>query len=210
MFLCCAGDDRVVPPANSLAMYRAILDAGLKAELHIFQKGGHGFGVQLPDSVPTAHWPELFVRPAGLPRSWRADMRTVVPIIALIFGLAATPALALDYRVASRTEAGLGLVDADTVTVVGENRRVQITAVLPPETAPAVGLEPAIGEVLETLRGEPETLLARMSGSGATCFALCADEIQAEGLAERIEQMRRAWWRCPCGATLSSTFRTRF
>ncbi len=61
-------------------------------------------------------------------------MRTVVPAIALICGLAATPALALDYRVASRTEAGLGLVDADTVTVVGENRRVQITAVLPPET----------------------------------------------------------------------------
>jgi 4-diphosphocytidyl-2-C-methyl-D-erythritol kinase len=32
---------------------------------------------------------------------------------------------------------------------------------------------------------EPETLLARMSGSGATCFALCADDIEAEGLAER-------------------------
>jgi 4-diphosphocytidyl-2C-methyl-D-erythritol kinase len=36
--------------------------------------------------------------------------------------------------------------------------------------APAVALEPRIGEVLEVLRDEPETLLARMSGSGATCF----------------------------------------
>lgn len=67
--------------------------------------------------------------------------------------------------------------------------------------APAVALEPRIGEVLETLRGEPETLLARMSGSGATCFALCAGDIEAEGLAERLEFMRPDWWvrRCRLG-----------
>jgi len=60
--------------------------------------------------------------------------------------------------------------------------------------APAVALEPRIGEVLETLRAEPETLLARMSGSGATCFALCAGDIEAEGLAERLQSMRPDWW----------------
>ncbi|HEX6860112.1 MAG TPA: 4-(cytidine 5'-diphospho)-2-C-methyl-D-erythritol kinase [Caulobacteraceae bacterium] len=67
--------------------------------------------------------------------------------------------------------------------------------------APAVALNPVIGEVLETLRGEPETLLARMSGSGATCFALCASDIEAEGLAERLEAMRPGWWirRCRLG-----------
>ncbi len=66
---------------------------------------------------------------------------------------------------------------------------------------PAVFLQPAIGEVLETLRGEPETLLARMSGSGATCFALCAGDIEAEGLAERLQSMRPDWWvrRCRLG-----------
>jgi 4-diphosphocytidyl-2-C-methyl-D-erythritol kinase len=67
--------------------------------------------------------------------------------------------------------------------------------------APAVALTPIIGEVLETLAGEPETLLARMSGSGATCFALCAGDIEAEGLAERLEAMRPGWWirRCRLG-----------
>jgi len=67
--------------------------------------------------------------------------------------------------------------------------------------APAVALEPRIGEVLETLRDEPEALLARMSGSGATCFALCAGDIEAEGLAERLESMRPDWWvrRCRLG-----------
>ncbi|OYY91799.1 MAG: hypothetical protein B7Y45_02210 [Sphingomonas sp. 28-66-16] len=62
LFLCCAGDDQVVSPANTLALYRATLDAGSKAEMHVFQKGGHGFGVQLSQAVPTAQWPVLFVR----------------------------------------------------------------------------------------------------------------------------------------------------
>lgn len=67
--------------------------------------------------------------------------------------------------------------------------------------APAIALQPAIGEVLETLADEPETLLARMSGSGATCFALCAGDIEAEGLAERLQAMRPGWWvrRCRLG-----------
>ena len=67
--------------------------------------------------------------------------------------------------------------------------------------APAVALAPAIGDVLDTLRGEGETLLARVSGSGATCFALCASDIEAEGLAERLERLRPAWWvrRCRLG-----------
>ncbi|NQE61583.1 4-(cytidine 5'-diphospho)-2-C-methyl-D-erythritol kinase [Caulobacter sp. RHG1] len=60
--------------------------------------------------------------------------------------------------------------------------------------APAVALEPLIGQALDVLRGEPESLMVRMSGSGATCFALCAGDIEAESLAERIEAMRPEWW----------------
>lgn len=60
--------------------------------------------------------------------------------------------------------------------------------------APAVALEPRVGEVLDVLREEPESLLVRMSGSGATCFALCAGDIEAETLAERLEVMRPDWW----------------
>jgi 4-diphosphocytidyl-2-C-methyl-D-erythritol kinase len=67
--------------------------------------------------------------------------------------------------------------------------------------APAVSLAPEAGVVLETLAGEPETLLARMSGSGATCFALCAGDIEAEALAERLEAIEPRWWvrRCRLG-----------
>lgn len=67
--------------------------------------------------------------------------------------------------------------------------------------AAAVAVAPQVGAVLETLAGEPECLLARVSGSGGTCFALCASDIEAESLAERIEAMAPAWWvrRCQLG-----------
>lgn len=66
---------------------------------------------------------------------------------------------------------------------------------------PAIGLAPEIGDVLDILSDEPESLIARMSGSGATCFALCSGDLEAEGLAERIEAMRPDWWvrRCRLG-----------
>src|SRR5690606_37475287 len=46
--------------------------------------------------------------------------------------------------------------------------------------APAVAVAPEVGVALEALRGEPETLLARVSGSGGTSIALCADHLAAE------------------------------
>ncbi|MBW8813836.1 MAG: 4-(cytidine 5'-diphospho)-2-C-methyl-D-erythritol kinase [Caulobacterales bacterium] len=73
--------------------------------------------------------------------------------------------------------------------------------------APAIAVAPQVGTVLETLAGEPETLLARVSGSGGTCFALCADDIAAESLAERIEAMAPDWWvrRCRLGGPWESS-----
>jgi 4-diphosphocytidyl-2-C-methyl-D-erythritol kinase len=67
--------------------------------------------------------------------------------------------------------------------------------------APAVAAAPEVGMVLETLRADPETLLARVSGSGGTCFALCLDDLAAESLAGRIEALAPDWWvrRCRLG-----------
>jgi len=60
---------------------------------------------------------------------------------------------------------------------------------------------PEIGDVLDALRDERETQLARLSGSGATCFALCAGDYEAESLTERMSVMRPDWWvrRCRLG-----------
>jgi 4-diphosphocytidyl-2-C-methyl-D-erythritol kinase len=59
-------------------------------------------------------------------------------------------------------------------------------------------LQPAIAEVLAALQGRPETLFARMSGSGATCFALCADAATAAGLATAVTAKHPGWWVQPC------------
>jgi len=64
--------------------------------------------------------------------------------------------------------------------------------------APAIALQPLIGEVLASLAGAPETRIARMSGSGATCFALCADHDDAQRLAERVGRSRPDWWVRAC------------
>ncbi|HEX6227079.1 MAG TPA: alpha/beta hydrolase [Chryseolinea sp.] len=44
-FLVHASDDEVVVPANSIRFYENLLKNNVKAELHIYQGGGHGFGL---------------------------------------------------------------------------------------------------------------------------------------------------------------------
>ncbi len=67
--------------------------------------------------------------------------------------------------------------------------------------AASIALNPVIGAVVDLLRDQPESLLARVSGSGATCFCLCVGDIEAEGLAERLERLEPLWWvrRCRLG-----------
>ncbi|MBM7406169.1 MULTISPECIES: alpha/beta hydrolase [Sphingomonas] len=60
IFLAHASDDGLVPIANSIALYQAMLDQQRETEFHGFDKGGHGFGVRLPKTVPAAAWPDLF------------------------------------------------------------------------------------------------------------------------------------------------------
>jgi acetyl esterase/lipase len=55
-FLVHAGDDRTVPVANSLHFYEALQRNGVPAEMHIYPKGGHGFGLYNPTSKD--QWPD--------------------------------------------------------------------------------------------------------------------------------------------------------
>ena len=58
--------------------------------------------------------------------------------------------------------------------------------------APAMALCPEIGEVLAAVAGLPGCGLARMSGSGATCFGLFADAAAAAAAAAALR--RPGWW----------------
>ena len=59
--------------------------------------------------------------------------------------------------------------------------------------APAIALVPEIDEILAVLRAQLPSV-ARMSGSGATCFALFASEAERDAAAARIEEDHPDWW----------------
>ena len=58
----------------------------------------------------------------------------------------------------------------------------------------AISLHPGIGDVLHALAELPGARVVRMSGSGATCFALFAHRTQAEAAARRLGQKYPQWW----------------
>lgn len=64
-------------------------------------------------------------------------------------------------------------------------------------TVPAIGLCPAVGDVLAALEELPGCQLARMSGSGPTCFAIFETRAACEQASRALAQMRPGWWVCP-------------
>lgn len=60
--------------------------------------------------------------------------------------------------------------------------------------APAVALQPVIADVLAALRGLAGCRLARMSGSGATCFALFATAAEATAAEKLLSGRQPGWW----------------
>ena len=55
-------------------------------------------------------------------------------------------------------------------------------------------VQPVIGEVLSALGAADGARLARMSGSGATCFAIFDDAAEAQAAARKIQRDHPQWW----------------
>lgn len=73
-FLCMAADDDIVPYApNGLAMFDALRAAKVPAELHVFQEGGHGFGIRMAKGRSPSIWPDLFLH-WGYRNGWFRDV----------------------------------------------------------------------------------------------------------------------------------------
>jgi 4-diphosphocytidyl-2-C-methyl-D-erythritol kinase len=60
--------------------------------------------------------------------------------------------------------------------------------------APAREIAPAIGDVIDLLAVQPGVILARMSGSGATCFALFDSEAARTAAAQAIRNSQPDYW----------------
>jgi endo-1,4-beta-xylanase len=68
-FLLCAFDDRM--PEQLSQFFIALKKAGVNAELHIYNSGGHGFGVR-DRPIAVSHWPQRFVE-------WMGDLGLLKP-----------------------------------------------------------------------------------------------------------------------------------
>jgi 4-diphosphocytidyl-2-C-methyl-D-erythritol kinase len=117
--------------------------------------------------------------------------------------LAPMPAVLVNPRAASPTPAvfaGMGLakgqasgacafdepLDGDAVAALAQGRNDM--------QASAERITPAISQTLARLRAEGSARLVRMSGSGATCFALYADRHAAARAARRLKADEPGWW----------------
>ena len=62
-WMCLAADDAVVPPLpNAGAYFAALRAANVAAEMHIFEAGGHGYGISKTVGKPAAAWPDLLLK----------------------------------------------------------------------------------------------------------------------------------------------------
>lgn len=123
---------------------------------------------------------EVITPPPALPPAW---MVLVNPGIAV-----ATPQI-FKARTGAFSEPGRFSAPADTSALFAALGRCRNDL-----TAPALTLAPVIADVLAGLAAQPCCALSRMSGSGATCFGLFAEEGQAAAAAAAIAEAHARWW----------------
>ena len=88
------------------------------------------------------------------------------------------------------SELPAGLDAAGLVSWLRENTRNDLQA-------SSTQLVPAVGKVLDTLEAAPGCGLARLSGSGASCFALFEDRHALRDASEQIREAHPDWWVAP-------------
>jgi 4-diphosphocytidyl-2-C-methyl-D-erythritol kinase len=132
-------------------------------------------------------------------------MRGIGDVLSAPLGLPPLAAVLVNPGVAVATRdvfARLGLVAGEQRSTPDASpaptQRAALLAFLadrPNDLEPAaIAIEPVIAEVLAALRALPDCRLARMSGSGATCFALVASARAAAAGAATLKDAHPGWW----------------
>ena len=114
--------------------------------------------------------------------------------LATLTGLAGTPLLLVNPGVGVSTAAVFaGWDGVDRGALPGGDLLARARAGRNDLEAPATALAPVIAEVRALLDAAPGMILSRMSGSGATCFALFADSAACNDAASAAGA--RGWWK---------------
>lgn len=108
--------------------------------------------------------------------------------------LAGLPILLVNPRAAVPTAAVFARWDGIDLGPLGRSDLAALATARNDLQPAAIGLAPVIGDVLAALDQAPGRLFARMSGSGATCFALFDDDRAMRAAARAIAQAHRGWW----------------
>jgi 4-diphosphocytidyl-2-C-methyl-D-erythritol kinase len=102
-------------------------------------------------------------------------------------GLSGTPVLLINPRIEVSTAEVFGRWDGEDHGDLGDWREGRNDL-----EGPAIAIAPQIGAVLAWLGTQPGADFTRMSGSGATCFALFSSEEARDSAADHVP---REWWR---------------
>lgn len=122
--------------------------------------------------------------------------------LAPITGAPGTPVLLVNPGVAVSTAEVFARWDGVDRGAIGEGDLLTAALAGRNDLEPAaLAIAPAIGDALALLRKQPGTMLVRMSGSGATCFALFADVEARAAAATAIAIARPDWWRLETALT---------
>jgi 4-diphosphocytidyl-2-C-methyl-D-erythritol kinase len=129
-------------------------------------------------------------------------MRGIGDVLSAPLDLPSLPALLVNPGVAVATREVFAALNLAPVVRTGPAAAPAGTAALLAEIAagrndleaPAIELAPAIAEVLAVLRKLPGCRLARMSGSGATCFGLFESSAAARTAARTLRAGYPSWW----------------
>ncbi|MCE9649954.1 MAG: 4-(cytidine 5'-diphospho)-2-C-methyl-D-erythritol kinase [Parvibaculum sp.] len=138
------------------------------------------------DVAPALMWGkgELIARTDALPPFWLVLANPGVALsTAEVFGALAAPDLA--EKCAGPILPAMRSFDDLTAWLADNGNDLE---------APARKLAPAIADVLEALKATKDCRLARMSGSGATCFGMFADEVSARAAEAALKKARPGWW----------------
>jgi 4-diphosphocytidyl-2-C-methyl-D-erythritol kinase len=134
-----------------------------------------GIGERLSEPLQLPPLPAVLVNPG-----------VALPTRAVFAGWRPTTAAAVPHEVAALAK----------LTSAGELVQLLATQANDLE-APAIALQPVIGELLAALRGLAGCGLARMSGSGATCFAVFTTAAAAGKAADILRDKHPVWWVTP-------------
>lgn len=147
--------------------------------------------IQLGADVPAClHQKPLFVQGVGekireVPLGFEAGILLANPGVEL-----STPAVFKAFKEAGSAfddVLGQGVSPWDSLEVLEQNTRNSLEV-------PAVAACPEVAEVLAFLHGLEGVQMVRMSGSGATCFAVFANRDAAEDARKTAEKCHPDWW----------------